>query len=93
MFNHSKECTVLLAEHWSLMAALATGSSRSLVWFPFQTLAKMLCLAPTNSTLLRAQTARTLGQSKTMSLLSKDLSPWSGLWDKVSSLSMDCPGQ
>ena len=93
MFDHSKECTILLVEYWSLMVVLATGSSRSPVWFLFWTLAKILCSALTSSASSRAQIARTSEWSKTISLLSKDPSLWLGLQNRISGLSMDCSGQ
>jgi len=62
MFNHSEECTVLLAEHWSSRTALVMGSSWSPFWFPLRMLDKIFCSIPVSSTPSRARTARNSGQ-------------------------------
>jgi len=51
MFDHSKECTVPLAEFWSSRAALAMGSSWSPFQFPLQMSDRIFCSMPVSSTL------------------------------------------
>jgi len=65
MFDHSEECTVLLAEHRSSHAALAMGSSWSPFWFPLRMSDKIFCSTPVSSTSSKARTARNSGQRKT----------------------------
>jgi len=75
MFNHSEECTVLLAERWSSRAALVMGSSWSLFQFPLCMSDKIFCSTPGSSTPSRACTARNSGQRRTIFSLSEALFP------------------
>ena len=61
MFDHSKECTVPLAECRSSRAALAMGSSWSLFWFPLRMLDKIFYSMPVSSTPSKARTTRNSG--------------------------------
>ena len=61
MFDHSEECTALLAEPWSSYVVLAMGSSWSPFWFPLQMLDKIFCSMSVSSTSSRAHTARNSG--------------------------------
>jgi len=71
MFDHSEECTALLAELRSSHAALAMGSSWSLFWFPLRMSDKIFCSMPVSSTPSRAHTARNFGHRRTMFSLSE----------------------
>ena len=73
MFDHSKECTALLAEPWSSYAALAIGSSWSPFWFPLHMSDKIFCFMPVSSTPSRACTTRNSGQRRTTFSLSEVL--------------------
>jgi len=71
MFDHSEECTALLAELQSSHAALAMGSSWSSFWFPLWMSDKIFCSMPVSSTPSRACTARNSGHRRTMFSLSE----------------------
>jgi len=75
MFDHSSECTVLLAERQSSHAALALDSSWSPFWFPLRMSDRIFCFTPVSSTPFRARTARNSGQRRTTFLLSEALFP------------------
>jgi len=75
MFDHSEECTVLVAEHRSSYAVLVMGFSWSPFRFPLCISDKIFCSTPVNSTPSRARTARNSGQRRIMFLLSEALFP------------------
>jgi len=56
MFDHSKECTALLAELRSSRIAFTIDSSWSPLRFPLQMLDKILCSSSVNFTPSRAHT-------------------------------------
>ena len=65
MFDHSKECTVPLAECRSSCTALAIGSSWSPFQFPLHVSDKIFCSMPVSSTPFKACTARNSSQRRT----------------------------
>jgi len=56
MFDHSKECTALLAELQSSRVVFTIDSSWSLLQFPLQISDKILCSSSVNSTPSRTHT-------------------------------------
>ena len=71
MFDHSEECTVLLAELWSSRTALAMGSSWSPFRLPLRMSDRIFYSTPASSTPSRVHTTRNSGRRRTMFSLSE----------------------
>ena len=93
VFDHSEECTVLLAERQSSHAALAMGSSWSPFRFPLRMSDKIFCSTPVSSTPSRAYTARNSGRRRTTFSLAEAPFLWSALLDSASGLPIVHLGQ
>jgi len=75
MFDHSEECTALLAELQSSHTALAMGFFWSLFRFLLRMSDKIFCSTSVSSIPSRARTARNSGHRRTMFSLSEALFP------------------